>query len=1041
MKLAGNEDGGGFSAWFIHRPVATVLITIAAVLLGVTAYPNLSISPMPRAEFPMIEVNARLPGANPETMASSVAAPLETEFTGISGITELTSSSGMNQTQITLQFELDKNIDAAAQEVQAAINNVAGRLPDSMPSPPNWKKNDPTSTPVYNIRVHSDTMPLHALSDLVDIRMARRLRQITGVSDVGIMGQQKPSIRIQANPERLASYSLTLADIRTAVQKTSVNQAKGAVYGERSVAMLETNDQLFTPEEYEQVVIAYRNNAPVLLRDVAKVKTAAENSYMQAFPHGKPGIGLNVQRQPGANIVDIADRINEILPQLIAEMPPGVEVTVMNDRTRTIRASLFDIQITLFITLILVIGVMSLFLRQLAATAIVAVVLCVSLIATMAGLYIMGFSINNLTLVAMVIAVGFVVDDAIVVIENIHRHMEDGKGPVHAAIIGAREIGFTVVTIAGSLIAAFIPLLFMGGIVGRLFREFSLTIAMSLLISVLTALTLAPMLCSRFMKSHGEDAQRTDFTVKLIAAYGKALNWALARQRAMVAGFLATLVTAVVGYILIPKGFFPLQDTAFINGQTTAAEDISFEDLKAKQLELLKIVAADPAVQDFNTMIGMGGMGGGGGRGRMMLVLKDRADRDVSSEELIDRLRPQFAKVPGISVSLKTQQDISLGAGGASAQYAYVLQSSDNDALAIWAERMAEAMTSSPMFRDVRNDLQLGARIQEITIDRTAAARYGLSVDAINQTLYDAFGQRQIGEFQKQENQYKVVLEVDPAYYSKLAALNSLYMRSPESGGMIPLSAVAKLETQSGGSPSITRTGLLPAANISFNLPRGVALGQAIDKINELEAAVGLPENVNGIFQGAAQAFEDSLRTQPILILSAIVAVYIILGILYESFTTPLTIISTLPSAGLGAVLMLWLLNLDFSIMALIGIILLIGIVMKNGILMVDFALDAQRTKGVDARTAITEAALVRFRPIIMTTISAMLAALPLMIAFGTGAELRQPLGVAVFGGLLVSQLLTLFTTPVIYIALDRVFSRFGHRTPRLKLLIEGQPA
>jgi len=1041
MREASQRDiGGGFSAWFIRRPVATILMTVAIVLLGIFAFPNLSIAPLPQAEFPNLEINAKLPGANPETMASAVAAPLETALSAISGITEITSVSSLGSTQINIQFALSRNVDAAAQEVQAAINSVIGRLPNDMPGPPVWKKNNPTDTPVYNLRVSSDTMPLTQLSDIADIILVRRLGQISGVSEVGIMGQQKPAMRIRANPERLMAYGLTLADIRAAVQKASVNQAKGAVYGAKSVAMLQTNDQLFTPTQYEDIVVAYRNDAPVLVRDVANVKIAPENAYVVAYPMGKPGIGLNVQRQPGANIVEIADRITELLPSLTAELPPGIDVTLLNDRTRTIRASLKEVEITLFITLALVIAVMGLFLRQLSATLIVGAVLCVSIVSTFAAMYLMGFSINNLTLVAMVIAVGFVVDDAIVVVENIHRHMEAGESAMDAAMHGAREIGFTVVTITISLIAAFIPMLFMGGIIGRLFQEFSLTVTISLLISVITSLALAPMLCSRFMTSpkQAEKSARAAFSQRLVDAYGRALEWSLERQQRMLWAFLITIGLAIASYVAIPKGFFPLQDTAFVNGQTTAAEDVSFEDMRAKHLEIAAIVAKDPAVLAYNTLIGAGGMGSSLARGRFFVVLKDRGERDVSSEEFIDRMRPQFAKIPGITVSLKSQQDINLGGGGGAAQYSHVLRSADSTALALWADRLTQAMARTPFFRDVRNDLQLGARIQAITIDRMAVARYGLTVESVNQMLYDAFGQRQIAEFQTQENQYKVVLEVDPAYYSKLATLNALYMRSPTTGGMIPLSSVAKLETQTGGAQNIARNGLLPAANISFNLPKGVALSEAISRIEAIKTELGLPANVLGSSQGAALAFEESLRTQPILILSAVIAVYIILGVLYESFTTPLTILSTLPSAGLGAVLMLWLMRLDFSIMALIGLILLIGIVKKNGILMVDFALDAQRARGISARQAITEAALVRFRPIIMTTVAALLAALPLMIAQGTGSELRQPLGVAVFGGLVVSQILTLFSTPVIYIALDRLFSRIPKKSPRIKNLIEG---
>lgn len=1040
----GRPAASGFAAWFVRRPVATMLITLAATLLGILAFPNLPVAPLPEADFPTIQVSASLPGASPETMASSVATPLEVAFTGIPGITEMTSTNALGQTSITIQFALTRDIDAAAQEVQAAINSVAGRLPSDLPNLPTWRKVNPTDSPVLVLSAVSDDMPLTELSDIVDNQLARQISQIDGVAQVNIAGQNKPSIRVRAEPDRLAAYGVSMADVREAVQRASVNLAKGAVFGRSAVSTFEANDQLFTPADYSRVVVAWRDGAPIHVADVAEVSIGSENAYVGAFPNGKPGLGIIILRQPGANIVRIADAVQAALPRLTAALPASVEVSVLNDRTRTIRSSLHEVELTLVLTLALVVIVMGLFLRQISATLIVGAVLGVAVISTFAAMYLLGFSLNNLTLVALVIAVGFVVDDAIVVVENIHRHMEMGKSAVDAAIAGAREIGFTVVSITFSLIAAFIPLLFMGGIIGRLFREFSLTVTVSLLISMVAALTLAPMLCARFMKPlpHPAEAARPRATDRLIAGYGRALEWTLARQRLMLLGFAATIGATVASYVLIPKGFFPLQDTAFVMGMTQAAEDISYEDMRAKHEAIAAIVARDPAVQQYNHAIGTTGGSQSLANGRIWIVLKDRGDRDVSSEEMIARLRPQLAQIPGINVVMRSAQDINIGVGGSGGQYSYVLKSADTDEMALWAGRMTQAMSASPMFRDVRSDVQLGARMQGITIDRAAASRYGLSVEAIDQAFYDSFGQRQISEFQTQANQYRVILEADPARFGRVASLDTMFLRSPVTDAMVPLSAVAKIEAQGAGPLMIGRHGLSPAANISFNLPEGVALGDAMAAIETIRQDIDVPPSVTGAAQGSAQAFQDSLATQPLLILAALIAVYIILGILYESFSTPLTILSTLPSAGLGAVLTLWLFGLEFSIMALIGVILLIGIVKKNGILMVDFALEAQRSRGLSAEAAIREAALTRFRPIIMTTIAALLAAVPLMLAFGTGAELRQPLGVAVVGGLVISQILTLFSTPVVYLALDRLFHRRrAPKAPRIKTMLEGAMA
>ena len=1016
---------GSVSAWCIDHPVATILLTFALVLLGGIAFPRLPIAPLPEAEFPTIQVAAQLPGANPETMASSVATPLEVQFSAIPGVTQMTSSSALGSTILTLQFTLDKSIDTAAQEVQAAINTAAGKLPKDMPNLPNWRKVNPADSPVLILSINSPQLPGTEVSDLVETLLARQISQIDGVGNINITGQQRPAIRVQASADKLAAIGLTLADIRLAIQQTSLNLAKGALYGESSISTLSTNDQLFHPEEYGQLIVSYKDGAPVHLKDVAKVVNGSEDAYIQAWADGQPGVNLVIFRQPGANIVGTVDRIQEALPTLEAMLPASVQVKVLIDRTQTIRASLHEVEITLLIAILLVVAVMALFLRQLSATLIVSAVLGVSLTASFALMYIMGFSLNNLTLVAIVVAVGFVVDDAIVVVENIHRHLEAGDGMREAAIKGAGEIGFTVVSISFSLVAAFIPLLFMGGVVGRLFKEFALTATSTIMISVVVSLTLAPTLAALFMRAPVNHAHsKPGFGERLLGFYEKGLRRALTHQTFMIGVFGLSLGLAIAGYIFIPKGFFPVQDTGFVLGTTEAAADISYGDMVKKHLAMAEIVAADPAVETFSHSVGVSGSNQTIANGRFWISLKKRGDRDVSASQFIDRIRPQLMKVPGIVLYLRAGQDINLSSGPSRAQYQYVLKSNDGPTLSTWTQRLTEKLRSNPAFRDISNDLQLGGSITHISIDRSAAARFGLTASDVDEALYDAFGQRQINEFQTQTNQYNVILELDTKQRGKAESLNYFYLRSPLSGEMVPLSALAKFDAPTIGPLSIAHDGMFPAANLSFNLAPGVALGDAVIMLDQAKTEIGMPAAISGNFQGAAQAFQSSLASQPWLILAALVAVYIILGVLYESFVHPLTIISTLPSAGLGAVIMLWICGQDFSIMALIGLVLLIGIVKKNGILMIDFALDAQRKRGLSPEEAIYEACLTRFRPIIMTTLAALLGALPLMLGYGTGAELRQPLGIAVVGGLLVSQALTLFTTPVIYLMLERLFHR-----------------
>ena len=1001
-----------FSAWFVNRPIATTLITAALMIIGICCYPLLPIAPLPQTDIPTIRVTADFPGASAETMASAVAVPLENAFIGISGIDNMISASSAGRTTVTLQFNLKQDVDAAAQEVQSAINNVSGRLPQDMPSLPKWKKVNPADSPVLVLILKSEYLPLPQLSDLAENVIAKQLNQIPGIAELNLIGQQRPAINVKVHPERLSALGLTLSEIRAILQKSSLNRAKGSIYGSESTTILQVNDQLSRPEEYADIVIAVKNGNPVYLKDIAEISDGTENKYVRSWPEGKPGISIEINRQPGANIVRIADEVRARLPELRKLLPQTTELSVLNDRTRTIRSSLHEVRLTFVITLALVLGVMAVFLKSFSSTVIVSATLVASLVSALGIIYVSGFSINNLTLIALVIAIGFVVDDVIVVIENIYRHLENGEKPKHATLKAIDEIFFTLLAITSSLVAAFIPLFFMGGIIGKLFYEFAATVTITVLMSAFFSLTLAPMLSARFLKPTASAHAKNS---RITAGYAWFLTVCLNNPRQMLAVFILCIMTAVVGLMLIPKGFFPLQDIAYISGSTQAAEDISFADMEKKHHRLAQIISAEPEVMVYTHAIGDKSFNSLS-NGKFWLVLKDRKDRTLSANELINKLRPALNSVPGIKMSLRAAQDMNFSIMQTTAQYLYTLKAPDVNELYPAAQQLAEAMSASPLLKDVQSDLQLGTRIQNIIIDRRAASRYGITAEDVDQLLYDAYGQRQIGEYQTAVNQYKIILELDDASASKLVSFNSLYLKSAITGDLVPLSAVIKEQQTVSGPLVVNRDNQLPAVNISFNLADGVSIEQALSEIEQLRTKLAVPDTVSGTPQGAAKEFAAALQNEILLVTLTLAAIYIILGILYESFVLPLVIISTLPSGIIGVILFLMLWHMDFSVIALIGCIMLIGIVMKNGILMVDTAVKLQKKQKLPANQAIYQAAVTRFRPIIMTSVAAAMAGIPLIVGQGTGAELRQPLGVAIVGGLCVSQLLTIFTAPVIYL-------------------------
>jgi multidrug efflux pump len=1045
---------------FILRPIATSLLMAAVLLVGFVAYRQLPVSALPQVDYPTIQILTFYPGASPDVMTSSVTTPLERQFGQLPGLNQMTSTSSFGSSILVLQFNLNESMDVAEQEVQAAINSASTYLPRDLPNPPIYSKTNPADAPIMTLALTSETMPLSQVEDLADTTLAQKISQVSGVGLVSISGGQKPAVRVQVNPTALASYGLGLEDVRNALITANVDQAKGSIDGPRLAYTIGANDQLLSSAQYKPIIIAYRNGSPVRLSDIANVIDGAENTQQAAWENTKPAVILNIQRQPGANIIQVVDRIRALLPQLQAALPAAVNVTILADRTETIRASVADVKFELMLTIALVIMVIFLFLRTLSATVIPSVAVPLSIVGTFGVMYLLGYSLDNLSLMALTISTGFVVDDAIVMIENIARFIEEGHKPLEAALLGSKQIGFTILSLTISLIAVLIPLLFMGDVVGRLFREFAVTLAVTILVSAVVSLTLTPMMSSRLLR-HQQESEKgrfyrlsEHFFNRTIERYGQTLKWVLKHQPTVLLITFATLVFTILLYIVVPKGFFPVQDTGQIVGISEAAQTISFSAMEQRQQDLVNVIMQDPAVANVSSFIGVDGTNQTMNAGRIQINLKPRDQRDVTASDVIRRLQPKLADVKDISLYMQPVQDITIEDRVSRTQYQYTMEDANADELNTWVTKVVDKLRNEPQLRDVASDMQNGGLAVNVSIDRDTAGRLGVLPQNVDDTLYDAFGQRLVSTMFTQLNQYHVVLEVDPQFRDNPDDLTKLYVKttgatpgassaaSPAppvagtsqgtpaagtlpTGNPVPLNAFTKI-TRTTTPLVITHQGQFPAATISFNLAPGVSLGKAVDVIQQAEKEIGLPASIHTSFQGTAAAFQSSLKNEPLLILAAIITVYIVLGVLYESYIHPITILSTLPSAGVGALLALLIFRMDFGVVALIGIVLLIGIVKKNAIMMIDFALEAERDQGMKPEDAIYQASLLRFRPIMMTTMAALFGALPLALGRGTGSELRHPLGITIIGGLLLSQLLTLYTTPVVYIFFDRLSQRFS---------------
>ncbi len=1033
------------SAPFIHRPIATSLLGLAVLLGGALGYWWLPVSSLPQVDFPTIQVTTQLPGANPETTANLVTASLERQFGQIPSLVTMSSSSSYGISQITLQFTLNRDIDAAAQDVQSAINAAGSTLPRNLPYPPTYAKVNPADTPIITLALTSDSIALRQLSDLADTLIAQRLSSISGVGHVSVEGGIRPAIRIQADLSRLAAYGLSMTDLRTAITTANVSGPKGSLDGAHQSYTIAANDQLASVEAYQNVIVTYRNGAPVLLKDVAQVVDGLENTKVGGWYQGTPAIIVDVQRQPGANVIETVQRLKRELPRLQRAMPSDVKLTVVHDRTGMIRASVRDVQFTLVLSVALVVLVVLLFLRTIRATIIAGVALPMSLIATFGVMWFCGFSLDNLSLMALTIGTGFVIDDAIVMIENIVRHMEDGEGPMQAALDGAREIGFTVISLTLSLIAVFIPLLFMTGLVGRVFREFALTLTIAVVVSAIVSLTVTPMMCSRMLRHQGgEQGNRlkrffNTAVDRTVAAYHRSLEWVLRHETATLAVTVLTVVVTVWLYLVAPKGFLPQQDTGLITATMEAGPDVSFSEMQRLQDTVATTIRKDPNVESVVSIIGVSAINSTPNVGHLKITLKPREGRSATVNEIIDALQRETAVAAGVTIYFQAVQDIQISTRVSRAQYQYTLVGSDANEVGTWASRLIDKLGSSGVLRDIASEAQDGGLRAMVRVNRETAGRLGVSMQTVNDALNDAFGQRQISTIYGQSNQYRVVLEAMPEYQNDPAALSRVYLPG-RNGAQIPLSAVAQIEHRT-APLAVNRQDQFPSVTISFNLKQGAALSEAVAVISSAEEEIGMPTSVTGSYSGDADEFAKSLAGQPWLILAAIITIYIVLGVLYESFIHPFTILTTLPSAGIGAVLALTMFGFDLSLIALIGIVLLMGIVKKNAIMMIDFALEAERGQGLSPREAIVQACLLRFRPIMMTTLAALLGALPLAIESGTGSELRNPLGVTIIGGLLLSQLLTLYTTPVIYLAMERLKVRLTGSSSSTRHSIDGPGA